>query len=361
MSQSPIRNTTFLASGPLIADWSLVRSRSAGTWSNWLLTKCCKVFSYITEDGSVRQHMRSIGIRDLKFSYIDFPIPDNNQEVLYRWCAKRTLCGDYCQDCRPDRMAYLSHRDCWKVAFSSHRWSSLDWSRLAVQTRPFEIRNWITKSQFAMCHEDPITPSLARVPPIEGRLWTRLARLLIRIRRLPTELQLQIMSYLKGTMFASLLQAKIFVLEVMPHLHPNSTWTMQLQIKSLQVYGEETHDSISCCSISIMGRPYLNELGFGRPDGSRSYILIAKKPVRGLQFALGRFGLRGIRIWYEDRSFSPWLGEASSCWIGTLRCCDLSDLKVVTDVSYHSSSPIQLIQNVSIRILTQLMNQFQLC
>lgn len=258
-------------------------------------------------------------------------------------------------------MAYLSHRDCWKVAFSSHRWSSLDWSRLAVQTRPFEIRNWNTKTQLAICHEDPVIPSLASVPPIEGKLWTRLARILAKIRRLPTELQLQIMGYLKGTMFASLLQAKRFVLEVMPHFDPCSTWTAQPQTKILRVDDEESPNSLSCHSISIMGRLYLMKLGFGQSHDSWSSINIAKKALRGLQFALGRFGLRGIRIWYEDRSFSPWLGETSSCWIGTLRCCDLSNLKVVTDVSYHSSSHMILIQSVCIRIFTQLMSRFNSC
>jgi hypothetical protein len=213
------------------------------------------------------------------------------------------------------------------------------------------------KNQLVVCHEEPVTPILASVPPIEGKLWTRLGRLLARIRLLPAELQRQIMGHLKGTMFASLLQAKKFVLEVMPRLPSESTWTIQAKTKFLREVGQVRSDSLSCGSVNIMGRPYISELGLGQPNGSGSHIPISKKALRGVQFALGRFGLRGIRIWYEDSSFSPWLGETTSCWIGTIRCCDLSDLRVVADVSCYDFHIIpKWGQGGSIWIQTQLIN-----
>ena len=219
-------------------------------------------------------------------------------KLCVRECGRQSLCGDYCWECRPDCMVYLSHQDCWKVAFSSRRWSSLDWSRLAVQTRPFEIRSWRKKSQVAVCHEDPITPILGSVPP-ESSLFrggTPLGSLLARIRTLPTEIQLQIMSPLRGTMFASLLQTKAFVSEMLPLLGSRSTWAFQLRTEPFRVDGDESSGILSCRSTSIMGKPYLRGLTFGQPKGLGSHIPIAKSAVRGVQFTLGRFGLRGIRI-----------------------------------------------------------------
>lgn len=258
-------------------------------------------------------------------------------KLSVRECGEQPLCGDYCRDCRPDRMVYLSHQDCWKVAFSSHRWSFMDWSRLAVQTRPFEIRSWRKKNNIAICHEDPVTPALGSVPPDSSlfRESSPLGTLLAKIRALPTELQLQIMGLLRGTMFASLLQTKTFVSEMMPRLHPTSTWTILPETKSLRADDEESSGILFCRSTTIMGRSYLRELALGQPKDSGLHIPIAKKALRGVQFALGRFGLRGIRISYKDGSTSPWLGESSSCWIGTVRCSDLSYLKVVADVSFR--------------------------
>lgn len=350
-SHSPDRTrstkTTFTPSGKAL--WSPVRFIPFEIFSDCLLTRICLVFPYIAEDGSVKQQLSSTHVDCLEsydISYLTLPTAyytpfweENSllEKLSLQECGHQTLCGDYCRDGRPDCMVYLAHRDCWKVAFSSHRWSSLDWSRLAVQTRPFEIRSWRQEDQIVLCHDDPVTPILGSVAPDSSLFYegTPLGSLLARVRTLPTELQFQIMGLLRGTMMASLLQTKIFVSELLPFLRSESTWAMQPKPEALQVAGDESSGILSCRSTSIMGRHYLRDLTLGRPKGSGSHIPIAKQAVRGVQFALGRCGLRGIRISYEDGSSSPWLGESSSCWIGAVRCCDLSRLKVVADVSCH--------------------------
>jgi hypothetical protein len=314
-------------------------------------TKIHLVFPYIAEDGSVQQQLRSTHVQSMECydreelepsSTYRTPFWEKNpllRKLRVQEYVQQTLCGDYCSDVQPDGMVYLSHRDCWKVAFSSHRWSRLAWSRLAVQTRPFEIRCWRKKNQIAVCHEDPVTPTLGSVPPDSSlvRGSTPLASLLASIYTLPLELQFQIMGLLKGTMFASLLQTKTFVSEMLPLLRSGSSWTIRPRIEPICVDGDEGRSILSCHTISIMGRPYLRGLTLGQPTGSGLHIPIAKKAVRGVQFALGRFGLRGIRILYGDGSSSPWLGDSSCCWIGAVRCYELSKLKVVADVSCHYS------------------------
>lgn len=299
------------------------------------------MFPYIALDGSVREQLRSThsdltGFQGRAPNFVSFwadnPLYD---ELSIKGCFYQCFYGDYCPVCRPDRMVYLSHRDCWKVAFSSHHWSSLDWSRLAVQTRPFETRAYRYNEPPWVYHKAPGTPVLTSVASDSSLFHesTPLGGLLSEIRNLPPELQIQIIELLKGTFFASLLRAKTFVSEMLPRLHAGSTWTIQPTARSLKLAREETSTFLFCRSMEILGRSYLSDLSLAQLEGPVSYIPIGNRAVRGLQFALGRFGLRGVRISYEDGSYSSWLGESSSCWIGTVRCSDMSQLDVIADVS----------------------------
>lgn len=298
---------------------------------------CLKVFPFPAQDGSLRQELRSTHIQKIKLRYPDkmrfWASKPLAKELSIRPCDRQTLCGDYCPSCRPDRMVYLSHRDCWKVAFSSFHLKFPDWSRLAAQTRPFEIRRWDSS---VGCHDYPDTIVLPSIPPDPELLHvgTPLGDLLSKVRLLPAELQFQIVSLLKGTMVASLLQTKTFVSELLPRLRARPNWTLKPEIKPLRGGWGKSSAVLSCCSTEIMGRQYLSDLALEPLKGSTAQVSIANIAVRGLQFALGRFGLRGVRISYEDGSFSAWLGDPTSCWMGTVRCSDLSKLNVITNVSY---------------------------
>lgn len=258
--------------------------------------------------------------------------------LLVEPCSySRVACGSYClkNKCRPEHMIYLSHMDCWRLASSSARISSLDWSRLAVQTRPFDIKATPSGQYYVFCHDDPGIPVLASLSPDSGlfHAGTPLANLLSKVRTLSTELQFQVMSLLQGTMFASLLQAKIFVLDTLPRLGPRSAWAIQPKPRPLRASKEQKSDRLACRSTHIMGRSYLSDLALGHLEGPSSYIHIADKEIRGLQFALGRFGLRGVCVLYEDETSSLWLGDSSFCWVGTVPCSNLSRLNVIADVS----------------------------
>lgn len=240
-------------------------------------------------------------------------------------------------------MAYFAHMDCWKLASSTTRISSLDWSRLAVQTRPFEIRCYDPAFEANIHRDDPCTPVLASLDPNDTSLFdadTPLASLLSRIRTLSMEIQLQIFALVKGTMFASLLQTKIFVSSMLPRLGPRSAWTILPKSLALRAGLDEGNRSsrLTCQSMYIMGRSYLSKLALGWLENPTSHIDIADKAIQGVQFALGRFGLRGVRILYMDGTNSPWLGESSFSWTGTIPCSDLSMLNLVKDVSVPAST-----------------------
>lgn len=332
--------------------WFLVRF-SLANLSDLLAYNCyCQVFPFTDQDGTVRQDLRSTHVQHvIKFrqwrvkrpqrqTYKEVPCwarDAHGAKLLIQLTCAYSLCGDY-QEIDPDRMDYFAHMDCWKLASSSARISSLDWSRLAIQTRPFETRCWDQVLESDVCRDDPSTPVLASLDPDDSGLFdadTPLANLLSKVRTLSTELQLQIMSLVKDTMFASLLQTKIFVSSVLPRLGPRSTWTILPKSLALRVDLEGCNRSsrLTCQSTYIMGRSYLSNLALGRLEDSTSHIDIADKEIQGVQFALGRFGLRGVRVLYEGGTHSLWLGESTFSWMGTIPCSDLSMLNVIKDVS----------------------------
>lgn len=320
--------------GPLISGTFIPR-----TVVRMLAHYSLKVFPFQAQDGSVRQQLRSAHIQKTKLRYSSkMRFWSSNalaKELSIQPCDRRTLCGDYCPHCRPDRMVYLSHRDCWKVAFSDSHMKVADWSRLATQTRPYEIVHVRHKDSVG-CDDYQSRTVLPPMPPDPDQLQrgTSLGGLLSKVRFLPTEIQFQIMGLVKGTMVASLLQAKAFVSELLPRLRARSNWTLQPETKALRVGCDESSVALSCCSTYLMGRSYLSDLALRPLKESTAQVVVANIAVRGLQFALGRFGLRGVRISYDDGSFSPWLGDSTSCWVGTIRCSDLSKLNIVANVSY---------------------------
>lgn len=299
--------------------------------------RCLKVFPFTAQDGSVRQQLRPTHIQKTKLGYPNkirfWSMNPLARELSIRQCDQQTLCGDYCPDCRPDRMVYLSHRDCWKVAFSISHLEFSDWSRLAVQTRPFEIRRRDCSEGY---HDYPGAIVLPSMPPNPDLLHsgTPLGEILSKVCLLPSELQFQIMSLLKDTMVASLLHTKTFVSELLPRLRARRNWTLQPEVRPLRGVWAQSNSILSCCTTEIMGRPYLSDLALEPLKESTAQVVVANIAIRGLQFALGRFGLRGVRISYEDGSFSPWLGDPTFCWVGTVRCSDLSKLNVVINVGY---------------------------
>lgn len=297
------------------------------------------MFPFLAPDGSVRQQLCSTHLQKTTSRFpnkIRFWSSNAlTKELSIEPCDRQILCGDYCPKCRPDSMVYLSHRDCWKVAFSSFHLTSPDWSRLATQTRPFEIRRYDNDSSVG-CHDYPGRIVLPSMPPHTDQLrgGTPLGELLSKVCLLPAELQFQIMGLLKGTMVACLLQTKQYVSELLPFLHDRSSWTLMPKTKPLHIGRKASKVSLYCHTTDIMGQPYLSNLALEPLKGAIAHVDVANIAVRGLQFALGWFGLRGIRISYEDGSFSPWLGDSTSCWVGFVRCSDLSELNIVSNVSY---------------------------
>lgn len=91
--------------------------------------------------------------------------------------------------------------------------------------------------------------------------------------------------------------------------------------------------TLSMATVLIFGRAYLREIQFNQIE-SQDYILVVCLTVVALHFATGTYGLRALRVVFKDGSLSFWAGSLDSeCWYGSLPTQNLTDLRVLRDVS----------------------------
>ena len=232
-------------------------------------------------------------------------------------------------------MTFLAHKCCWKLANSQGITPALDWLRMAVQTRPFEFRS----SYLAY---EPFFNMRADLWAVEGRFLNRdtdLGNLAFRLSMMPLEIQCQVLDGLKFTLFISLLKTKNFTQQILPRIRPSNT--LQPTINTLST--DAGIRSLQVRSTNILGRSYLAEISVNdHIDHASSSTTVANDSVRGLRFALGKFGLRGIQIIYDDGHSSSWLGESSMCWIGVIHGRDISKLRITADVSVLVTRTVDL-------------------
>lgn len=257
-----------------------------------------------------------------------------------RFCDNGLDNAMFCAQSDPDRVIFYAHRCCWKVANVPVLNDPLVLLRLAFHTRRFE--NWPVYQQSAESHAQH-DPSKESPPPLfdtgtndllplDSHLFTgstELGSLLSRLGNMPLEVQSEVTKRLNLTLFLSLLKAKTLVAQLLPQIRESD----MMKPETRTIDGDGSFNSIHVRYRDIMGTSYLAAISFKRESGRDELsIPVADREVRGVQFSLGRFGLRGIRVLYEDGTRSPWLGEKSSCWIGVAHGRDLSRLRVISDV-----------------------------
>lgn len=222
-----------------------------------------------------------------------------------------TDCGVFsCERCRnDDEVAYVAHQYCWNLARKADPVPSL--YRFAALTRQL------------------LPPGHSRKPPVTAIFPadlpanTSLARLLEAIsRRFPAELQGKIHRYLRLHLIAAVLRTfrTVTTFPAGRRRKPCcKRFARPAEIKSLYV---ETR--------RIFGLDYISDIGFNK-DCNAS-IKTDNRKVRGIRFALGSYGVRGIRILYDD-GVSSWLGSTTFCWYGEVYGTDLGRLSIFRDVS----------------------------
>src|SRR5690606_4212982 len=92
----------------------------------------------------------------------------------------------------------------------------------------------------------------------------------------------------------------------------------------------ERIESLRVKTTSIFGLAYLSKIGFNEGDGD--FIDVRDSGFFGVRFALGTYGIRALRVLYQDGSMSRWVGDPRFSWFGEVYGADLRYLSVIRDV-----------------------------
>jgi hypothetical protein len=220
-----------------------------------------------------------------------------------------------------DRTAHLVHLMCWKLL------KALDPN--LTQKSIYEFAQ-STYSLFNTTHvpegRDVITTGFTGVID-EKTSRSDFGEFLKRVSRLPLELQLDISEACPSDWLSSLLTV----------CHSTST------LVSVFKRGQgERHVELICHSdvwslcakfVSIFGNRYISSLEFNEPSESSEEVPIKASAITGFKFAIGRYGIKAIRICYASDEPSEWLGDPTAGWIGVMYGSDIRRLRILCDVS----------------------------
>lgn len=189
--------------------------------------------------------------------------------------------------------------------------------------------------RFAANLEHVIPPRYSAQPPLCASFYphvlttTELGRLVHSAAMcLPAEIQHMIIEYLGDHLVSSLCRA---------------SQTMAAHVQERPLYRAVTHvtpvapqrvSSLCIKTTSIFGLAYLSEIAFNERKGD--FIEVKDIGFLGIRFALGTYGIRGLRVLYEDGSMSRWLGDPRFSWFGEVYGTELRNLTVLRDVRAHS-------------------------
>lgn len=84
--------------------------------------------------------------------------------------------------------------------------------------------------------------------------------------------------------------------------------------------------------INLYGEQYMFDLAASSEE-TLAPNTVSVQPLRGIKFAVGLYGIKALKLLYEDGSESDWLGKTTSSYIGTFYATDITGLLVLQDVS----------------------------
>ncbi len=195
---------------------------------------------------------------------------------------------------------------------------------LARRTRPIISRRPFLKDK----------DSLLRSPILPTFNETDLARLLTRAWTcLPAELQAEVMGYQSGNLALSLIRAyQTATLIKLTENHLPEPRRVALERNS------HASNWLGISMTSLFGKKYIGSMTLARrvnestpPQGLS--ISLDAEAITAVQFVLGTYGLRAIRLSYRDGSSSPWLGEPDQGYYGATFGSSDDSINILSDVS----------------------------
>lgn len=248
-----------------------------------------------------------------------------NDEYL---CREGPSCSRCCRD---NRRANIVHVICVKQAFKKIPHLTISTlSQIALLTRP------PVESYTLSLSMDP-TELLQPFPPASALADTELARLINLIRtRLPPELHIEIVKYLKihvwagGNFYRNQAMCLAILDQVVPKLLPE--FPQRDREPSLPLAGFETIEKLGINKVKIMDEMCVTLVGSDNSTVYDEEIRLESQDIVALQVARGRYGIVGLRLYYTDRLYSPWLGGMRRKRVHTYAGTDLKLLQTASDV-----------------------------
>lgn len=302
-----------------------------------------KVFDLSRGDGGNEKHVISL-FSDAREYYTDTTAPEGRKCPPRHHSASGMFTSTPgssagCGYCFPEKSLFIAHWDCWRVVQASDNISTENLHEFALRTMPL-----------ALSRSEPHAPlSLFDLAQCINR-ETSLGRFIMNILdRIPPELHPKIMreaqlDALSFQHYGNMNDHQYKALLTSPSVLFTRLATVQLstlpRLRSgfaevtTYVPGKDNYpiQTMHIIPVDIFGATYIAEVGFSAGREAPPGIQVRSEEIRGVRFALGRFGLRGLRLLYADGSDSRWLGSTSGCWYGNVRGKSIRDLHVVTEV-----------------------------
>lgn len=246
-----------------------------------------------------------------------YTIRDDDRERVFSFCDVDSYSTLACGISTPDNVSFVAHKCCWKAINHPTLITSSQLLDLAQCTRT------IPPSLNPGGHDRTLSQQthLGGFDP-----GTSLGKFLRRVTWLPVELQAVVLDHLGGSLFASLLKTRTAAKALLHRLGPS----IPVEPTSIGAGIDGIPTSICVRTSLILGQPYLTSICLNKTEGT--WLPLPGAGVRGLQYALGEYGLRAVRILYQGGSCSTWLGDPSSSWFGTVMGSDLKELNALADV-----------------------------
>lgn len=153
--------------------------------------------------------------------------------------------------------------------------------------------------------------------------------------KLPVELQKMICDYIPCSLFSSLSKCLETLNWIAGYGVPRAVKYATAMSSRTPFAGVSTISGLGAKIVPFPGESCLMYIGadISTETTFDQTIPILDQPVVGLQYVLGLYGVRGLRIHYQDGSISPWLGDVPVAkWSKFIRGTELQRLHVKDDV-----------------------------
>ena len=249
-----------------------------------------------------------------------YPIGFENVEVSKITIRIRHFLDDY----REKTSAVTVHLTCWKLAslsFNGHignrlLWDFKDATERIVLGIKMQDTFWI----------------LTHYSNVDYDNTTSTGALLDSLSCLPKEIQLLISKYSQGSYLTAAMNT---IQSSSPLLASIGLPEESNKCLPTELIFTPKFKRLTAEWVEIHNHTYMLELHETDeepcdPDCDADSLIV--RPLRGIKFALGKYGIRGLRLLYKDLTLSPWLGSTTHCTFGTILGSDIIGLRIRRDV-----------------------------